>query len=187
MLKEINLRDHFLIALDNDRTSPFHRAVVYICEHDKYGSMGLIINHLSGLHLNDIFSSMQIVANKSTDFGMPIFTGGPVKENAGFVLHRNEGIWESSLQTSKKLAVTSSKDIIHAFANNNGPKESLITLGFSGWQVGQLEAEIASNVWLVCQANDDIIFNVPIAQRWNAAIESMGFNQSQLVTDIGHA
>lgn len=187
MLEQKNLRNHFLIALDNDHGSPFHRAVVYICEHDKYGSMGLIINRLSGLHLNDIFSSMQITVNNFIDTATPIFTGGPVKENAGFVLHRHEGTWESSLQTSDKLAVTSSKDIIHAFANNNGPKESLITLGFSGWEVGQLESEIAKNVWLTCPAHEDIIFNVPIAQRWNAAVESMGFSPNQLVTKVGHA
>ena len=186
MLKEINLRDHFLIAMD-DGSSAFHRTVIYICEHDKHGSMGLIINRLSGLHLNDIFSSMQITVNKASEILTPVFTGGPVKENAGFVLHRNEDKWESSLQISQKLAITSSKDIIHALANDNGPEQSLITLGFSGWEVGQLEAEIAKNIWLVCPANEDIIFNVPITERWHSAIESMGFSPTQLILDIGHA
>ena len=186
MLKEINLRNHFLIAMDDD-SSAFHHTVIYMCEHDKHGSMGLIINRLSGLNLNDIFSSMQITANKTSETSAPVFTGGPVKENTGFVLHRNEGEWESSLQTSKKLAITSSKDIIHALANDDGPDQSLITLGFSGWEVGQLETEIANNVWLVCPANEDIIFNVPITERWHSAIESMGFGSTQLISDIGHA
>jgi len=187
MLNEINLRNHFLIAMDNDATSAFHRTVIYICEHGKEGSMGLVINRLSGLQLADIFSSMQITVNKQYNTATPVFTGGPVKENAGFVLHRDHGHWESSLYASDRLAVTSSKDIIQALANNEGPEKSMVTLGFSGWGAGQLETEIVNNFWLLSPADEDIIFNVPIAKRWYAAVESMGFKPSQLSTDIGHA
>jgi len=187
MLKETNLRDHFLIAINSDIASTFHQTVIYIGEHSKEGSMGLIINRPSGLHLIDIFSSMQIKIKKQSDVSALIFTGGPVKENTGFVLHHNHGQWESSLKTSSKLATTSSKDIMHALADNAGPEKSIITLGFSGWGKGQLENEMANNFWLTCPASEEILFDVPVTKRWQAAIESMGFNPNQLISDIGHA
>ena len=187
MLKEINLRDHFLIAINSNIATAFHHAVVYVCEHNTAGSMGLMINQTSGLSLTDIFSSMQITTTKPANYSAPVLTGGPVKKNTGFVLHREHGQWESSLKTSKHLAVTASKDIIYALADYDGPQESIITLGFSGWDGGQLESEIANNLWLTCPADEEIIFHLPIAQRWHAAIESLGFSPNQLSADIGHA
>ena len=187
MINTSSLRNHFLIAVNSDSRSSFHHAVVYVCEHNENGSMGLVINRLSDLELTDIFSSLEIKLDNAQTLSTPVFAGGPVKENVGFVLHRDHGNWESSVFTSADLAVTSSKDIMHALANQQGPKKALITLGFSGWHAGQLEEEIAKDYWLISPVDETIIFDMPISKRWHAAIENLGFSHNQLSRFSGHA
>ncbi len=187
MIVESSLRNHFIVAINSDSGSPFHNAVVYVCEHNEQGSMGLVINRLSGLQLTDIFSSLEIKVSESQVPSTPVFAGGPVKENVGFVLHRDHGDWESSVFTSTDLAVTASKDIMQALADAQGPTKALITLGFSGWDAGQLEAEIAKDYWLISPVDESIIFDMPVGKRWHAAIESLGFTPNQLSPFGGHA
>ena len=186
MLDTVNLSDHFLISLDTEELSPFHRSVVYVCEHSEQGAMGLMINQQSGLDLNDVFSSMDIVVNADAVSSAQVLTGGPVQENAGFVLHGGKNKWESSLALANNLFVTTSQDILQAIADKEGPEKSLIMLGYSGWEAGQLEDEIGKNYWLSCPAKANIVFNTPIGQRWNAAIHSLGFTPCQLSREIGH-
>lgn len=187
MIITSNLRNHLLIAVNNEISSPFHHAVVYLCEHNKKGSMGLVINRLSDLQLTDIFSSLQIKVNNAQTPSNPVFAGGPVKENVGFVLHHGHGDWESSMLTSADLAVTSSRDIMQALANKQGPTQTLVTLGFSGWHAGQLEEEIAKDYWLISPIDKTIIFDMPIKKRWHAAIKNLGFEPNQLSRFGGHA
>ena len=180
-----NLQDHFLISLDRHPYSTYHHALVYLCDHSATGAMGLVVNRDSGLVMNDVLQSLHI--NASQDLDVPVLRGGPVENNVGFVLHHDCGQWYSSLHTSRDLTVTTSPDVLEAIAHHEGPEKSLLTLGYSGWKAGQLEQELAKNFWLACPANEDILFNTPIEQRWQAALELLGFRPEQLVHQVGHA
>jgi putative transcriptional regulator len=181
-----NLRNHFLVALHGETDPLFHHSVIYVCDHNAQGALGLLLNKPTGIHLTDIFQSLEIKVANPHLAKMPVFTGGPVQEEVGMVLHNGDVTWQSSVPTSATLNVTTSRDILFAMAEQKGPEKTFFSLGYSGWSAGQLEDEVARDFWLVCPAQDKIIFEVPIAQRWEAAIRSMGIEPSQLVTQHGN-
>lgn len=178
-----NLRNHFLIALHGENDSLFHRSVIYICDHNAQGALGLVLNKPTGLHLTEIFQSLEIKVANPLLAKTPVFIGGPVQEEVGMVLHDGVLTWQSSVATSSLLNVTTSRDILFAMAEEKGPEKVFFSLGYSGWSPGQLEEEVARDFWLVCPAQEKIIFEVPIAQRWEAAIRSLGIEPSQLVSN----
>ena len=182
-----SLADHFLIAMPSLNDGFFNHTVTYICEHDENGSFGIIINQPAGILLNQILSEMKIEAGADYNAEQPVFIGGPVDQGRGFILHRPPGSWQSSLRVNDDVALTTSRDVLQAIARNEGPKDSIIALGYAGWAAGQLEDEMASNTWLSCPADQQIIFDTPVEERWQAAARLIGIDLSLLSSDAGHA
>ena len=182
-----NLSGHFLIAMPSLDDGFFNHAVTYICEHDESGSFGIIINQVTDIRLKQVIDEMKIPTGDDYDDEQPVYIGGPVDQGRGFILHRPAGEWATSLRIDDNIALTTSQDILRAIANNEGPEDSIIALGYAGWAAGQLEDEMAANAWLSCPAEEQIIFNTPVAERWKAAARLIGIDLSLLSSDAGHA
>lgn len=186
-MEATSLTDHFIIAMPDLLDPNFDHTVTYICEHDENGSFGIVINREIDVTLKEIMQQMEIQAPDNAKHKHNIFHGGPVQEGRGFVLHRPLGNWSSTLKINDHVALTSSRDIIEAIANDQGPKDAIIALGYAGWAPGQLEQELAANSWLSCPADEQIIFEVPPQNRWQAAADIIGVDLQLLSHDAGHA
>lgn len=196
-METTRLTNHFIIAMPSLLDVNFDRTVTYICEHDENGTFGIVINRETDITLEEVISQMEIEtsANKpnvsqtmTSNLPRPaIYLGGPVQQNRGFILHSPPGNWSSTLKINEHIALTTSRDILEAIANNQGPEQSIITLGYAGWGPGQLEQEMAANTWLNCPAEEQIIFNTPSDQRWQAAANLLGVDLQLLSNDPGHA
>lgn len=182
-----NLTGHFLIAMPSLNDGFFNQAVTYICEHDENGSFGIIINQQTGITLKQIAKEMAIETENNYNDKQLVFIGGPVDQGRGFILHRPVGNWQSSLKVNNNIAITTSKDILKAIINNEGPEDNIVALGYAGWAAGQLDNEMASNTWLSCPADEQIIFNTPLEERWKTAAKLIGVDLSLLSSDAGHA
>jgi len=182
-----NLSNHFLIAMPQLDDPNFQHTTTYICEHNQDGAMGLIINRPMNLHINEVLEQMDIEIKDERLANTPVFHGGPVQEERGFVLHHPATLWESTVVISDQLAITTSKDILEQIAEGQGPSQYLITLGYAGWGYGQLEMELAENTWLNGPADLSIIFNEPVENRWNKAAQAIGVDLNLLSGDAGHA
>jgi len=187
MNKTESLSNHFLIAMPTLEDPNFHHTATYICEHDEDGALGLVINRPLNMCLGDILRHMDIEASSEEISSQPVFMGGPVQNDRGFVLHEPSGNWEATLRVTNDIGVTSSSDILAAIAAGKGPRRTLITLGYAGWGAGQLEQEIAANAWLSGPASPDIVFDTPYEQRWFAAAALIGVDLNLLSGDMGHA
>jgi putative transcriptional regulator len=148
--------------------------------------MGIVINRLTDLALRDIFEQLDI-DTRSASAAQPVYLGGPVQNNRGFVLHEPMGQWEATLPVADTLGVSTSRDILEAIAHDRGPDNFLVALGYAGWAAGQLERELAENSWLSAPANRDILFRLPVEARWKAAAELMGVDLNTLSGEAGHA
>ncbi len=182
-----SLTGHFLIAMPSLNDGFFNQAVTYICEHDENGSFGIIINQQTGISLKQIAKEMAIETENNYNDKQLVFIGGPVDQGRGFILHRPIGNWQSSLKVNDNIAITTSKDILQAIINNEGPEDNIVALGYAGWAAGQLDHEMASNTWLSCPADVQIIFNTPVEERWKTAAKLIGVDLSLLSNDAGHA
>lgn len=182
-----SLRNHFLVAMPSLTDSSFARSVVYICEHSSEGAMGLIINQQLDIPAKAIFDQLDL-EYKNKYGNRLIFDGGPVQQDRGFILHRTcEQSWESTVEIGEDISLTASKDILGDIAQGSGPKDSLITLGYSSWGAGQLEDELKQNSWLTIPADSAIIFNTDCAHRAEAAVSSIGIDLDMLSPDSGNA
>ncbi|GMQ52220.1 putative transcriptional regulator [Halopseudomonas aestusnigri] len=179
-----NLTHHFLIAMPHMADPRFDHSLIYLCEHSPEGAMGLVINQPSELNLSDLLD--QLAPDVTAGIDVTVLNGGPVETERGFVLHDGEHNWESSVDLGP-LKLTTSRDILSAMARGDGPDRVLITLGYAGWGAGQLEQELAENVWLSCPADHGILFNLPWEQRLTAAARSLGVDWSLLTSQAGHA
>lgn len=187
MIEETNtLTNHFLIAMPGLADPLFSKTVTYLCQHSPEGALGIIVNRPSELTLADIMKQMDIDISELEIGKTPIYFGGPVQPERGFVLHEPTGKWDSTLQVSPEISLTTSRDILEAISSGAGPKKILIALGYAGWAKGQLEKEIVENSWLNAPADQSILFDYPSAQRWKAAAELMGIDISLLTTQAGH-
>lgn len=182
-----SLTDHFIIAMPDLMDPNFDHTVTYICEHDETGSFGIVINRSTDITLAEVMLQMQIEASDASKHQHTVFLGGPVQQGRGFVLHRPLGSWSSTLQINPRVALTSSRDIIEAIAKGQGPADAIVALGYAGWAPGQLEQELADNTWLSCPANEQILFEVPAAGRWQASADIIGVDMQLLSHDAGHA
>lgn len=183
-----SLQNHFLIAMPSLDDPLFKRTVTYICEHNQDGAMGLIINQPVDLTVNALLEQLEIVVPTSRPaLTGPVFAGGPVARDRGFVLHHPQDVWRSSLQLSDDIMITTSKDILEQLGTDAAPDKFLLTLGYAGWEAGQLERELAENSWLTIPADADIMFNTPVQERWQKATEKLGIDIWQLGPDVGHA
>lgn len=182
-----SLNNHFLIAMPGLSDPNFHHTATLICEHNEDGAIGIVINRPLGISLGDILDHMNIKANSEAIAARPVYMGGPVQGERGFVVHEPLGNWDATLKVTDNTGVTSSRDILEAIAQGAGPEKSFVTLGYAGWGPGQLEQELAANAWLSGPANSGIVFDVPYEQRWEAAAALIGVDLKLLSSDAGHA
>jgi len=186
MNQATTLSNQFLIAMPQLDDPNFHHTTTYICEHNEEGAMGLVINRPLELNIADVLEQMEIEVEDPELANVPIFHGGPVQEERGFVLHRPAMSWESTVVITEQLAITTSKDILVEIASGNGPAQYLITLGYAGWGAGQLEHELAENAWLTGPADLSVLFDEPVESRWARAAEIIGVDLNLLSGDTGH-
>ena len=165
----------------------FEHTVTYICEHGPHGALGIVINRQVDITLKTVFEHMQINLANLHKGALPVFLGGPVQGERGFVLHMPVGDWASTICITDDLAVTTSRDILEALAQGEGPEQVLVALGYAGWGPGQLEHELAQNTWLTSPADPRVIFETPVEQRWRAAAQLMGIDLALLQRGVGHA
>ena len=181
------LKHHFLIAMPHMADPNFAQTVTYLVEHNEQGAMGLVINRPNGLNLADVLEQLRPEETPpALCQGLPIFAGGPVQTDRGFVLHPSGKTFQATLELGE-LALSTSQDVLFAIADGSGPAKHLITLGYAGWEAGQLEAELSDNAWLTCPADAAILFDTPAEQRLGAAAARLGINLSLLTAQAGHA
>ena len=190
-LPPLQLADHFLIAMPSMLDPIFGGTVVYICEHNDGGALGMIINRPTDMTMDVLFErldlSLEIDPHGSTAARGPVMFGGPVQVERGFVLHAPADDYNSSLTVSDEVALTTSRDVLEAAARGDGPQRLLATLGCAGWSAGQLEEEILRNGWLTVRADTTILFDTPVEQRFVAAMSLLGIDPSMLSGEAGHA
>lgn len=182
-----NLTHHFLIAMPAMADPNFAGSLTLIAEHNANGALGVIINRPTGMTLGELFEKIQIPLASGEIAQQPVYFGGPVQTDRGFVLHRPLGQWHSSLRVSPELALTSSKDVLESLGEKGEPGEVLVTLGYAGWSAGQLEEELAQNAWLSVEADPQVIFALPPEERLGAAIALLGIDFANLSAVAGHA
>ncbi len=189
----IDLTNQFLIAMPGMADDTFAGTVVYLCEHTERGALGLVINKPIDIKLKNLFEKVELRVPGHGLAEQPVFFGGPVQTERGFVLHDKlvedgqDSPYSSTMAVPGGLAMTTSKDVLEAMSEGAGPKRVLITLGCSGWQAGQLEEEIGRNGWLTVGADPAIIFDTPIEQRYQRAVSLLGFDPRMLSQEAGHA
>jgi len=186
-MQTINLTSHFLIAMPAMTDPNFSRTLTFVCEHNERGALGIVVNRPIDVTLETLFRQVEIPLERSPLAQQPVFYGGPVQLEHGFVLHRPVGGWKSTLPVGDEMGLTTSRDILEAMAAGEGPAQQLVALGYAGWAPGQLEDEIARNGWLTVPASLDLIFNVPPEARYDAAMQVLGINAANLSEEAGHA
>lgn len=182
-----DLTNHFLIAMPSLADPNFVQTVTYICAHNSDGAMGIVINRPLEFDLGTVLSQMDIASADPEIKQQPIYHGGPVHTDRGFVLHRPAREWNSTMKVSGEVGVSTSRDILEAISDGAGPAESLVALGYAGWGTGQLEQEMAQNAWLSGPADLAIIFATPAQHRWQRAAELIGIDLTAISRDVGHA
>lgn len=192
----INLTHHFLIAMPGLDDESFARSVVYLCEHNERGALGLIINKPTDITIGTLFERVELPLGRSELGARPVLQGGPVQTDRGFVLHdpmsqavegKDEAAYASTLVIPGGLEMTTSRDVLEALSTGAGPRRVLLTLGYSAWGEGQLESEIAENAWLTVDADPAVIFDAPIGERYDRALGLLGLQSWMLTRDAGHA
>ena len=186
-MSSINLTHHFLIAMPNMADPYFSKSLTYVCEHNDRGALGVVVNRPIDMTLQALFERLSLTLRDGEFADAPIYFGGPVQTDRGFVLHEPPGAWHSTLKVGDTIGLTTSKDILEAVGRGEGPKRMLVTLGYAGWSPGQLEHEISQNAWLTVQARDGIIFETPAEERLPAAMELLGLDYARLQDEAGHA
>ncbi len=192
----INLTHHFLIAMPGLQDQMFARSVVYLCEHSARGALGIVINKPSDITLKNLFDKVDLPLERADLVSAPVFQGGPVSTERGFVLHEavftdvdkpEETVYASTMTIPGGLEMTTSKDVLEALSTGAGPRKVLVSLGYSSWGEGQLESELGENSWLTVGADQAIIFDTPIEQRYDKALALLGLQAWMLTSEAGHA
>ncbi len=197
MTKEIaaiNLTNHFLIAMPGMEDDMFGRSVVYMCEHSEKGALGLVVNKPSDIRLSNLFDKVELPLDRPDLASQPVFHGGPVQTERGFVLHdavageaMTASVYASTLSIPGGLEMTTSRDVLEAMSSGAGPKRVFVSLGYASWGQGQLESELAENSWLTVEARPDIIFDVPIERRYDEALGLLGLQAWMISPEAGHS
>ncbi len=186
-MDSVNLTDNFLIAMPTLEDPYFSHALVYICEHNDNGALGIIVNRPIDMNLAGLFDKIDIKLDAENLANLPVYFGGPVQLDRGFVLHRPIGQWQSTLAINSEIGLTSSRDVLASVGSAGLPAEILVTLGYAGWDAGQLEDELAQNAWLTVPAKASILFDLPPEERLAAAMQKLGISFTQLSDVAGHA
>lgn len=192
----INLTNHFLIAMPALEDAMFGKSVVYVCEHTSKGALGLVINKPAEMKMDTLFSKIDLSLKRSDLSTSPVFQGGPVQTDRGFVLHEpivvdkehpHETLYASTMSIDGGLEMTTSKDVLEALAGGNGPGKVIVALGYAAWGEGQLESELVENSWLTVNADRAIIFDTPVEQRYEKALSLLGLQSWMISNQVGHA
>ncbi len=197
----INLTNHFLIAMPGLADETFSKSVVYLCEHSERGALGLMINKPTDIKLQGLFDKVELPLGRADLKDNPVFHGGPVQTERGFVLHeallnmpppvegadKTDTVYASTMMIPGGLEMTTSRDVLEALSTGAGPSRVLVSLGYSAWAQGQLESEIGENSWLIVHADPIVIFETPVAQRYDKALSLLGLQAWMLSPDAGHA
>ena len=188
----INLTHHFLIAMPGLEDEAFAKSVVYMCEHSDRGALGLVINKPSDIKLKGLFDKVSLPLRRDDLTESPVFQGGPVQTERGFVLHEcmlpgSESVYASTMTIPGGLEMTTSKDVLEALSTGAGPRKVFVSLGYSAWGGGQLESEIGDNSWLTVEADLSLIFDTPVEERYDKALLLLGLQSWMLSPEAGHA
>ncbi len=192
----LNLTNHFLIAMPGLQGEPFSKSVVYVCEHSERGALGLVINKPSDIKLKGLFDKVELPLMREDLVNTPVFHGGPLQTERGFVLHEpifavadkpEESVYASTMTIPGGLEMTTSRDVLEAISTGAGPLKVLISLGYSAWGQGQLESELGENSWLTVDADIAVIFDTPVEQRYERALQLLGLQSWMLSSEAGHA
>lgn len=187
----MNLQHYFLVAMPSLQDTLFRRSVIYIFEHNEDGAMGIIINKpIDNLTVEALLNKLKVISEKrdtTITLNQPIFGGGPLAEDHGFILHSPKEGFNSSMGISSQTMITTSKDILETLGTTDQPNHILIALGYSGWNKGQLEKELLDNIWLTVPANLDILFDTPISLRWKESAKILGIDIYNIINKAGHA
>ena len=191
-----NLTNHFLIAMPGLQDELFGRSVVYLCEHSARGALGLVINKPCEISLKGLFDKVDLPLSRTDLADEPVFFGGPVQTERGFVLHEAtftdadkpaEPVYASTMTSPGGLEMTTSRDVLEAISTGAGPRKVLVSLGYSAWGEGQLESELGENSWLTVPADSRLIFDTPVDQRYAQALQLLGLEAWMLSGEAGHA
>lgn len=182
-----SLTNHLLIAMPGLQDPNFARTVTYICEHTEQGAMGIVINRPLDVTLGALLAQLDIPTVRPGVADTPVYQGGPVQTDRGFVLHTAGYSYDSTLNITPDISVTTSRDILEAIAGGEGPDQVLIALGYAGWGSGQLEQEMSANAWLNGPASNEIIFRMDPSARWMAAAQLLGVDLNLMSGEAGHA
>ncbi|NBW48843.1 MAG: YqgE/AlgH family protein [Betaproteobacteria bacterium] len=191
-----NLTNHFLIAMPGLDDAMFGKSVVYVCEHSARGALGLVINKPADMPLPALFDKIDLPLHRSDLVSQQVFQGGPVQTERGFVLHESvvaegqgsdESLYSSTMTIPGGLEMTTSKDVLEALSMGSGPKRVLVSLGYSAWGEGQLETELGENSWLTVAADQSLIFDTPVEQRYDRALGLLGLESWMISQQAGHA
>lgn len=190
----INLTHHFLIAMPGLDDALFAKSVVYVCEHSARGALGILINKPADITMTDLFAKVELPLLRLDLTDAPVFQGGPVQVERGFVLHSSDTTdpspkpkYASTLVIPGGLEMTTSKDVLEALSCGAGPHKVLVSLGYSSWEEGQLETELGANSWLTVDAEPSIIFDTPVDQRYDKALGLLGLQSWMISSQVGHA
>ena len=188
----INFTHHFLIAMPGLQDETFAKSVIYMCEHSERGALGLVINKPSDINLKKLFEKVELPLHREDLTQLPVFQGGPVQTERGFVLHEsvmpgNESVYASTMTIPGGLEMTTSKDVLEALSTGYGPRKVFISLGYSSWGQGQLESEISDNSWLTVGADPAVIFDTPVERRYDKALLLLGLQSWMLSHEAGHS
>lgn len=182
------LKNHFLIAMPTLTDPYFQKSVVYLCEHDAQGAMGFIINFPVKLTIQELLSNVETIKHQpDPPLTNPVFLGGPLELERGFVLHSPLSDNSQSTKLNNQLMMSNSNLVLSTLGTDNEPEKYMVTLGYASWDSGQLEQEMNDNHWLTIKSENDIIFNTPIEKRWSASLQRLGISPEQLTTTSGHA
>ena len=181
------LERQMLIAMPGMVDDNFAGSVTLMCQHNDAGAIGITINRLSDYTLGEIFAQLKLDCENERVRNLPVLEGGPVSPDRGFVLHSPMEGYESSLQVNPDIMVTTSRDVLVDIANGKGPGKFVVALGYAGWGGGQLENEMLANAWLSVSATTDIVFDLPVPNRFDEAMSRLGISIDMLHTEAGHA
>jgi len=181
------LEGQLLIAMPSMGDERFQRTVIFMCAHSEQGAMGLVINRLADqIDFRDLLQQLRIEVPALRQ-EIQVHSGGPVESGRGFVLHTTDYFQDSTLKVSEEIGLTATADILKSIANGEGPRHSMLALGYAGWAPGQLDAEIQANGWLHVPADLDLVFDEELGTKWERAIQKVGIDPSFLSMDAGHA
>lgn len=186
-MEAINLTRQFLIAMPAMADPIFAKSLVYVVDHNPEGAMGVIVNRPIGMDVRTLFEQVDIELQREDVAEQQVYFGGPVQTDRGFVLHQPLGNWQSTMSIEDELGLTTSKDVLLAVGSGAGPDRLFVTLGYAGWDAGQLEGELAQNAWLTVEADIEVVFSLPSEQRYEAALRLLGIDMAMLSETAGHA